>query len=89
MRIVGVPFPRPVKHAVLLAALVGLIEIFGEFFVVLAFQRGPVPVVAAIVGLIPAVTMIWAKVIDNEPIYRLQIPGALLGVVSVLLFAFA
>ena len=89
VRLVGVPFPRPVRRAVWLGVAVGLIEIFGEFSIVLAFQRGPIAVVAAIVGLTPAVTMIWAKAVDREPIYRLQIPGAVLGVSSVILFAIA
>jgi drug/metabolite transporter (DMT)-like permease len=89
VRIVGVPFPRPVRHAIWLAVGVGVIEIFGEFSIVLAFQRGPIAVVAAIVGLTPAITMVWAKAVDREPIFRLQIPGAVLGVLSVLLFAIA
>lgn len=89
VRLVRVPFPRPTRPAIWLGVIVGMIEIFGEFSIVLAFQRGPIAVVAAIIGLVPAVTMLWAKIVDREPIYRLQIPGAILGVLSVLLFSIA
>lgn len=86
-KLVGQPFPRPHRPALVLAIVLGLVEVVGELAIITALQRGPVAVAAAIIGLAPAVTMGWARVVDSEPIYRLQLPGAALGAGSVILFA--
>ena len=69
--------------------LVGLIDIFAVISSVIAFQRGNVTVVTAIMGFAPAVTIALAWWIYNERIYRWQYAGAALGAVAVILFAAA
>ncbi len=86
-QLAGQPFPLPRGHVARLAAAVGAIEIIGVIASIIAFQRGPVSAVAAIIGLAPATTMVYAWLLDDEPIHRSQIVGAAFGAAAVILFA--
>lgn len=69
--------------------LVGLIDIGAVIATVIAFQRGNVAVIAALLGFAPATTMLLAWRIYKEAVRRWQWVGAALGAVSVVLFAAA
>lgn len=71
------------------ALVVGLIDIAAIIASTIAFQRGTVAVVAAIMGFAPAVTITMAWRIDGETVRRWQWLGAGLAVGSVMLFALA
>jgi len=78
---------RPRSHAVTLAAAVGVLTAIAVFLSVLAYQRGPVAIVAAVIGLAPGPTVLLARMIVRESIRFIQLVGFALGVVAVLLFA--
>ena len=69
--------------------LVGLIDIGAIIASVIAFQRGNVAVVAAIMGFAPAATIVLAWRVYGEAVRRWQWAGAVLATMSVVLFAFA
>ncbi len=79
---------RPVRPAVVLSGWVGILTALAVFFSVLAYQRGPVAIVAAVIGLAPGPTVVLARALSHEEIRPVQIVGFVLGVVVVLLFAF-
>ncbi len=78
---------RPKPEAVWLAAAVGVLTALAVFLSVLAFQRGPVAVVSAVIGLAPGPAVVLARFLVNEEIRRIQLFGFLLGVGAVVLFA--
>ena len=78
---------RPVRPALAATAGVGLLSAVGVLLSVLAYQRGPVAIVAAVIGLAPGPTVLLAWLIFRERISRRQLPGFALGVVAVVLFA--
>ena len=69
--------------------LVGLIDIGAVISIVIAFQRGNVAVVAAVLGFAPVTTMALAWRIYHEAVRRWQWVGAALGAVSIILFSTA
>lgn len=69
--------------------LVGLIDIGAVIASVVAFQRGNVTVISAILGFAPAVTICLAWIIYNEKIRRWQYLGAVLASGAIVLFASA
>ncbi len=69
--------------------LVGLIDIIAIISSVIAFQRGDVAVVAAIMGFAPAVTIMLAWRVYNETVRRWQWAGAGLATISIVLFTTA
>lgn len=71
------------------ALVVGLVDIIAIIASTIAFQRGNVAVVAAIMGFAPAITIAIAWHRDGEAVRRWQWLGATLAVVSILLFALA
>ena len=71
------------------ALLVGVIDIIAIIASTIAFQRGNVAVIAAIMGFAPAVTIALAWRIDGEHVRGWQWLGAALAAVSILLFALA
>ncbi len=71
------------------ALLIGILDIVAIIASTIAFQRGNVAVVAAIMGFAPAITIGLAWRIDGEYVRGWQWLGAALAVVSVMLFAFA
>ncbi|MGI9623245.1 MAG: hypothetical protein ACR2PK_10450 [Acidimicrobiales bacterium] len=71
------------------ALVVGIIDIAAIIASTIAFQRGNVAVVAAIMGFAPAVTITIAWKVDGEHVRGWQWLGAALAVVSILLFALA
>ncbi len=71
------------------ALLVGIIDIIAIIASTIAFQRGNVAVVSAIMGFAPAVTISLAWRVDGESVDRWQWVGGALAVVSILLFAVA
>lgn len=78
---------RPHKTALVYAASVGILTALAVFFSVLAYQRGPVAVVAAIIGLAPGPTVLLAWSLAKERIVAIQYAGFALGVAAVILFA--
>lgn len=69
--------------------LVGFIDIGAVIASVIAFQRGNVTVISAILGFAPAVTICLAWSVYNEAIRRWQYLGAALATGAVVLFAAA
>ena len=69
--------------------LVGFVDAGAIIGSVIAFQRGNVAVVAAIIGFAPAVTITLAWQVFGEKVWRWQWVGAGLATVSILLFAAA
>ena len=65
----------------------GTLTAFAVFMSVLAYQRGPVAIVAAVIGLAPGPTVLLARMVADERIRALQMFGFGLGVVAVVLFA--
>ena len=78
---------RPTRHALLPAVLVGLLATFSALASILAYQRGPVAVVAAVIGMRPGPTVLMAWLLIHERINRIQAIGFALGVGAVVLFA--
>jgi drug/metabolite transporter (DMT)-like permease len=78
---------KPHTGALRLAGVTGLLTALAVFFNVLAYQRGPVAVVAAVIGLAPGPTVFLARLVSKEEIRPIQIFGFGLGVVAVILFA--
>ncbi len=69
--------------------LVGLIDIGAVIASVIAFQRGNVAVIAALLGFAPATTMLLAWRIYKEAVRRWQWVGVGLGAVAIVLFGLA
>jgi len=78
---------RPTKFALRPAVLVGLLTGLAVMLSVLAYQRGPVAIVAAVIGLAPGPTIVLAWLLVNERISRIQAAGFALGIAAVVLFA--
>ncbi|MEO1063251.1 MAG: DMT family transporter [Actinomycetota bacterium] len=85
--LVGQPLPRPDRPVLGWSALIGFVDILAIFASVLAFQRGSAAVVSAVLGLAPAVAIVLARTVLDEPIVRIQLVGAALGAVAIALFA--
>ncbi len=69
--------------------LVGLIDIGAVISMVIAFQRGNVAVIAAMLGFAPVTTMLLAWRIFNESVRRWQWVGAAMGATAFILFSTA
>ena len=69
--------------------LVGLIDIGAVISLVIAFQRGNVAVVAAMLGFAPVTTMTLAWRVYNESVRRWQWVGAAMGAAAIILFSTA
>ena len=69
--------------------LVGLIDIGAVISIVIAFQRGNVAVVAAMLGFAPVTAMALAWRVYNESVRRWQWVGAAMGAVAIILFSTA
>ena len=69
--------------------LVGLVDIGAVISMVIAFQRGNVAVIAAMLGFAPVTTMLLAWRIYNEAVRRWQWVGAALGATAFILFSTA
>ena len=78
---------RPKRDAVVVGAIVGLLSGIAVSLSVLAYQRGPVAIVAAVIGLAPGPTVLFAWWLMNEKINRVQLAGFALGAAAVALFA--
>lgn len=77
------------RDACRFGVLVGLIDIGAIIASVIAFQRGNVAVVAAILGFAPVSTMSLAWRVYGEAVRRWQWVGATLAITSVILFSAA
>jgi drug/metabolite transporter (DMT)-like permease len=75
------------RSGITAAVAMGILNVLAVLSSVLAFQRGPVSVVAAIIGMAPGVTVVLAWFVVHERIGRRQILGFALGAVAVVLFA--
>ena len=80
------PLSRDVRR---FGLLVGMIDIGAVISMVIAFQRGNVAVVAAMLGFAPVTTMTLAWRIYNEAVRRWQWVGAGIGAVAFILFSTA
>ena len=69
--------------------LVGLIDIGAVISIVIAFQRGNVAVVAAMLGFAPVTTMTLAWRVYNESVRRWQWVGAAMAAAAIVLFSTA
>lgn len=78
---------RPSRAALRIGALVGFLSGLAVVLSVLAYQRGPVAIVAAVIGLAPGPTVVFAWWLMGEKINRIQLGGFALGVAAVVLFA--
>ena len=90
--LVTVPFRlmAPVsRDARRFGVLVGLIDIGAVIAMVIAFQRGNVAVIAAMLGFAPVTAMTLAWRIYHEAVRRWQWVGAAMGAVSIILFSTA
>ena len=79
---------RPIRPAMILSGWVGILTALAVFLSVLAYQRGPVAIVAAVIGLAPGPTVVLARALNHEEIRPIQLAGFVLGVIVVVLFAF-
>ena len=90
--LVTVPFRlmAPVsRDARRFGVLVGLIDIGAVIAMVIAFQRGNVAVIAAMLGFAPVTAMTLAWRIYHEAVRRWQWAGAAMGAVAIILFSTA
>jgi drug/metabolite transporter (DMT)-like permease len=84
--LLGLPLiPRAGVRAV--AAFVGVIDMLANVLFLLAVRRGLLSLVAVVIALYPAVTVIGARLVFREPIYRSQLAGLALAAASVSLIA--
>ncbi len=83
------PMVRLTSQVCRFGLLIGLIDVIAIISSVIAFQRGNLAVVAAILGFAPSVTIILAWLVYGEAVRRWQWGGAGLAVVSIVLFAAA
>ena len=80
------PVSRDVKR---FGLLVGLIDIIAIIAMVIAFQRGNVAVLAAVLGFAPVTAMVLAWRVYDEAVRRWQWMGAAMGAVAIILFSTA
>ncbi len=78
---------RPRRQGLGPAAGVGTLSALAVLLSVLAYQRGPVAIVAAVIGLAPGPAVLLAWLLISERINRLQLLGFAFGVAAVVLFA--
>lgn len=78
---------RPRRDALMAAVGVGVLTALAVFMSVLAYQRGPVAVVAAVIGLAPGPTVLMAWLLAREKVAWIQAMGLTLGAAAVMLFA--
>lgn len=71
----------------MLLALVGVGDIAANVFLLLAFRSGLVTLVAVLASLYPAITVLLAVVVLNEPIARRQRFGLAMAMAAVVLLA--
>ncbi|MCP4968767.1 MAG: EamA family transporter [bacterium] len=78
---------RPKKEALMPDVAVGVLTALAVLLSVLAYQLGPVAIVAAVIALAPGPTILLAWLVTKEQISPLQLVGFALGAASVVLFA--
>ena len=78
---------KPQRASLFYAVAVGVLTALAVFLSVLAYQRGPVAIVAAIIGLAPGPTVLLAWYLAKERIATIQYAGFALGIGAVIMFA--
>ena len=79
---------RPTVRGMRPAAGFGVLSGVATVLSVLAYQRGSVAIVAAVLGLAPGPTIVLARFLNHERINPIQLGGFALGVAAVVFFAF-
>jgi drug/metabolite transporter (DMT)-like permease len=78
---------RPKREALIPDVAVGVLTALAVLLSVLAYQLGPVAIVAAVLGLAPGPTILLAWLLAKEKISPLQLVGFGFGAAAVVLFA--
>ncbi len=78
---------RPTLPALTPAAGFGVLSGIATVLSVLAYQRGSVAIVAAVLGLAPGPTILLARFLDHEKINPVQLLGFAFGIGAVVFFA--
>jgi drug/metabolite transporter (DMT)-like permease len=77
----------PSDREMVMIAFVGFTDVAANGLYGLASGRGLVSVVSVLASLYPAVTVVLARVIENERMRRIQGAGVLLALAGVVLLA--
>lgn len=85
----GAAPPRPDRRSVALAAGAGASDVAANALILLGFATGNLAVVAVLVALYPAGTILLAAVVHRERIARIQIVGLVLALVAAAVLAAA
>ena len=81
----SLPFPSGAGRQ--FAAGAGLLDVTATTLLLIAVRHGLLVVVAPVVALAPAFTVMWAWIVLREPVSRTQVVGLALALVGLALIA--